>query len=749
MTQSTEVSPRPTSRKRIAVLGSGMGALSAVYWLTSQAGWEEKYDITVYQLGWRLGGKATSGRQLCDFDRSIEHGYHVLLGFYQNVFNTMRQCYDELGRDSSSPLSTFCAATPELEKLEPWRYAVLRHTDLTIAQPFNDRVEFIPMDLPERGGLPGDDQAGLDPWDTLTRALDMLAGFATHARWAESGLPAVQVPRSAGLPGDLLQRIEKLALLIGGTAAAWLVGDHPLHAARAMAATLAERRTCDPVYHFLSGIIVDLIRLYMNVLWLALKDHIGSSWLAYLAWIVQDNATSVLCGLLEDDVLRKGFDHLDEENFIDWWMRHGTVPEGTKTTAASALATFPYDLVFGYRHGDSTSPPTPTKPYPGQPNMGAGTMMKGLFRFVLNYRGAPEWMFQAGCGEALVAPMYEVLGKRGVKFEFFCKVRGLHLDPTGKLVQSISLERQATLKQAPFRPLVDIKGIPCWPYEPDYDQLVEGHELKDRHIDLESYWTDWRGQDFTLTRGQDYDLVLLGISIGALGELTAELGAANPRWQAMLDSVETNRPFVLQVWFTPTLEQLGCSAGDINGDNFYQPFNLLTSMNQVIPREGWPAGGPQSLVYYSGVFPDDPRQPPPPDPAYPPTQQRALRQASVEFLEQRAAIYLPKLLGPQGFDWSSLQSVRCPSATGEKRLDAQHWAASINPTDRYVLSVAGSGKFRLAAGDSGFDNLYLAGDWTKIGFDAGCMEATFMSGMQASRAISGSPQHIPGEASWW
>ena len=40
-----------TAKKKIVILGGGMGALTAAYQLSEQGG----YDITVYQLGWRLG----------------------------------------------------------------------------------------------------------------------------------------------------------------------------------------------------------------------------------------------------------------------------------------------------------------------------------------------------------------------------------------------------------------------------------------------------------------------------------------------------------------------------------------------------------------------------------------------------------------------------------------------------------------------------------------------------------------------
>ena len=48
---------RRKGKQRVAVLGGGTGSMAAVYGLTNEEGWQDKYDITVYQLGWRLGGK--------------------------------------------------------------------------------------------------------------------------------------------------------------------------------------------------------------------------------------------------------------------------------------------------------------------------------------------------------------------------------------------------------------------------------------------------------------------------------------------------------------------------------------------------------------------------------------------------------------------------------------------------------------------------------------------------------------------
>src|SRR5215203_2921659 len=74
-----------TAKKKIAVLGGGLGSLSTVYGLTSDPAWRDHYDITIYQMGWRLGGKGASGRNRAQNMRIEEHGLHIWMGFYQNA----------------------------------------------------------------------------------------------------------------------------------------------------------------------------------------------------------------------------------------------------------------------------------------------------------------------------------------------------------------------------------------------------------------------------------------------------------------------------------------------------------------------------------------------------------------------------------------------------------------------------------------------------------------------------------------
>jgi uncharacterized protein with NAD-binding domain and iron-sulfur cluster len=50
------------TKKKIAILGGGVGAMTAAIALTEVQNSIELYEITIYQMGGRLGRKGASGR---------------------------------------------------------------------------------------------------------------------------------------------------------------------------------------------------------------------------------------------------------------------------------------------------------------------------------------------------------------------------------------------------------------------------------------------------------------------------------------------------------------------------------------------------------------------------------------------------------------------------------------------------------------------------------------------------------------
>jgi uncharacterized protein with NAD-binding domain and iron-sulfur cluster len=166
----------------------------------------------------------------------------------------------------------------------------------------------------------------------------------------------------------------------------------------------------------------------------------------------------------------------------------------------------------------------------------------------------------------------------------------------------------------------------------------------------------------------------------------------------------------------------------------------------VIEGADWPADQqPGSIAYFCAPMPD-PDEPEPPlfsDLAYPASQLVKVEEFARRFAENDLRHLWPQVCAAGGLDCDVL--IDFAGGTGADRLSAQFWKANIDPSDRYVLSPPGSTGYRLRGDRSGYANLYLAGDWTRNGVNAGCVEAAALSGLQAARAIRGDTSPILGE----
>ncbi len=85
--------------------------------------------------------------------------------------------------------------------------------------------------------------------------------------------------------------------------------------------------------------------------------------------------------------------------------------------------------------------------------------------------------------------------------------------------------------------------------------------------------------------------------------------------------------------------------------------------------------------------------------------------------------------------WKKLGSNGLPS----QEVMLRYCRANIDPSERYVMSLADSAQYRLRANESGFSNLVLTGDWIHNGYNAGCIEASAWSGIQAANVVLGEP----------
>lgn len=704
-----------TPRRRVAVIGGGVGAMTAVFALTREPDWRERYEFDIYQLGWRLGGKGASGRDAAAGERIQEHGLHVWLGFYANAFRCMNACYEELARPPDAPLATI-------------EDAFHKHSRVVFEEHIGGAWKPWVIDFPTNDALPWESKARGTVADYLQRLL----------AWAHELLHRDDHPvrLAAGAPATptrpaWLQRLEQCvqhpesahpALALLGSALG--LARHGVESGRAV-----------PAEHH-EGLLwlLDAFKAWLERRVDGLLEH--EDWLRHL-YIGIDLALAVVRGMLRDGVIRHGsFNVINDYELRTWLVRNGA---NERISVRSAPMQAVYDLVFAYRDGDAQDP--------AKADLEAGTGLRGMLLMLFDYKGAYCWMMQAGMGDTIFAPYYQVLSgpdyRDNIRFHFFHRVLALDSED-GRNISRMSLARQVRLRDpaAGYDPLIEVKGLPCWPSEPRYEQLDpdDAMALREGHINLESWWTPWREEEakrtFELELGRDYDQVLLAVPPSAAQYLFTDRIKALPQWQnwaRMIDKVRTVQTQAVQYWTRPDLAGLGWTLGPPLLGAYAEPFSTWADMSHLLKVEHWPAeDAPHALGYFTGVWRDAPDIPPPSDHTFPARELAAVRTQGEAYFRDNLGTLWPDAMTAEGrFKPGVLRS--------------QYWRCNVDPTERYVQSVTGSTRYRLRADGAGFENLFLAGDWVRNHLNAGCVEAATIGGLLAARAISGQAVAIVGD----
>jgi len=650
--------PRTGRKRRVAVLGGGAGSLTAAWALTELDA--DGYDITVYQRGWRLGGKGASGRNLDDGMRIEEHGLHIWFGFYDNAFRVLRSVYESLDRPADHPLPTLDEA--------------FSHQDVVLLQEQRGEQWRPTWAFPflRKPGVPGDGSKTLDASDCARG----LWAWCTMLLRGESGVAGQAAMASVAALAQILRRL-------------------PDSGAPSLARLKWLRRALRKLLTRATAHNDDLYRHVVSI----------------------DFFATHLIGIVSDRVAERGFEWLDDEEYVDWLRRHGAMDQ----TCVSGPVRAVYDLAFAYQDGDTE-----------RPSAGAGTFLHGLLRLLLTYKGSFMYKMEGGMGDVVFTPFYEALKARGVKFRFFHEVDALRLSADGRHVESVDLAVQARTLNDEYEPLVDVDGLGVWPDRPLVDQLEDAARFADEPERLERAGAVRPVEHVRLRSGEDYDDVVLGIPVGAHRRIAAELIERHPRWRAMVDAVQTVCTHAVQLWTKPDLRGLGAPSGP-NGEGpiqgaFAEPTDTWADMTHLARWERHEER-PGHTAYFCGPWPDSDRAPE--------DEREAVFQHFKAFADGPLLELWPGARGTDGrFDASLL--------VGEPSLRGQYWRVNTDGSERYVLSVPGSTKHRLRAGDSGIDNLWLAGDWVRTGFSCGCIEATALSGLQCAAALSGEPVRIDG-----
>jgi len=718
------------AKQKIAILGGGISGLSAAYQLSRTPALQARFDITVYQMGWRLGGKIASGRDASG--RNLEHGLHVWFGCYDNAFRMLQEVY------SSQPQNATFKAWTDALKPQPFT---------PIGVETDGDWSYWPITWPSNAEVPGQGGLQLTLWEMITRLVAML-------RQTLTGL-GLDFPVTTALPEahGLLQGIFGLAARFGlpvGSPGRALADELAAAGAHSFLDVLkatqlwAEALGADPTRHAPQhpDAIVDLLGLLNDAFKAGPAATAAPGTTVHVVRDMLDIAQAFIKGMI-DDVLKpdQPFEALDAGGleFRAWLVKHGADPG---IVDESSIIRALYDTAFQYLDGD-----------PAHPSYAAGTAVGVLTRLVATYKGDMLWEVQSGMGEAVIAPLYRRLLGAGVKFRFFHKVRKLELSADKKQIAKIHIDRQADVVAGDYRPTFNVGGLECWGSEPDWTQLVNGAQLKAAGANFESHWnTTAATAQIALQQGADYDSVVLAISMGAYKPLNAEAGmcdeliAASSAFDQFVNKIPIVPTLSLQLWCDVTTAVLGWDMGKPAAVAGPEPLSVWADMSQVLDFEPWQnvATKPKSLHYLCGTFATPLFKQPSTNATVPAQAAAALKQAVVDWLEHSSNAAWDVACDGKSFRWEML--IDPAGRAGNNRLDAQYLRANIGPTDCCVGSPAGTTQFRLGPdpGDHGFANLFLAGEAARSGCNTSAVEGAVMTGMAAARAISGDPIEIVG-----
>lgn len=638
---------------------------------------KHQYDITLYQMGWRLGGKGASSRGING--RIEEHGLHLWLGFYENAFALMRDCYAELGRDPDTcPIATFNDAFT----MDDW----VSVTDKTYTGEWDTWT----ARFPRTPGLPGDPLGDSNP-------------FSFQSYIAQAFRLLVELFRSLSPPGSAAPNDET-----SQTSPDARLDDLLKFGQLASTAVILEAMTIAGaiVSGGLKGNLESVQSLIQRVQEMA-HNHLHTLILADAdlkrIWTIADLVLSCLRGVFRFSLYShpQGFDAINDYDWLEWLKLNGA----HETTLESAFVRGScYDLTFSYQAGD-----------PNRPAFAAGVALRCALRMFFTYRGAVFFKMSAGMGEIVFAPIYEVLRRRGVKVCFFHKLTnvGIGEDDKGAHVSSLAFDVQAQTT-GDYDPLVSVRGLPCWPAEPIVEQLeapvaaeVERQESSACVTRLELEVT------------KDFDFVVLAVSLGSIPAVCPEILAHNEKWRLMVEHVKTVGTQAMQLWLKDDMADMGVELPGGNLSGFVTPFDTWADMTRVLPFENWPVP-PRALAYFCSSLPDE---------AGSGAQAvETVRNNAIDFLNNDIQHLWPNAMHEGKFRWDAV-----PSEGMYVRANTEH-------SERYVQSLPGSVRYRISPLDRTYDNLTIAGDWTKNGLDAGCVEAAVISGRLAAHAISGLPR---------
>jgi len=567
---------------QVVIIGGGCAGMSAAWHLSQQPG----YEIHVYERSWRLGGKCASVRNADG--RILDHGLHVWLGYYENAFRMMRECYDEAQWHKSRAAGNGSPAMRTVHDSIEDAFFPEPLIGVARPEPLNDWVMWSGY-FPPGEGLPGTDfDAQTNPF-TLSYYLQRSFELLKTLMLSVIGTPKDDIPgrprpdarsrHDDAVDADFsintttsvslaIDRMTKLLRNSSLTGAAVLL----------QSVTILERwlQTLDdftpqaatsPLK--LMEAIAAQTRKFLNDV-TSIDEHVR------IRSEMIDIVLTTLVGLLRDRVPfdERGLDSINHFDYRKWLLQNGATFESLE----SRYLVGNYDFAFAYRNGERS-----------RPQLAAGVALRGAFRMLFTYRGAMFWRIRSGMGDAVFAPLYRVLlagrkvrGEDGqftagspVHFHFLHGLEAVELKAEKKGSRYVSSLTFAT------------RG------DPDELDACSSHAL-----DEFGCWPDRAAQAFrealkpdpgskTIHLGDDFDCVIFALGIEDFKACVkeAEFAKLPPKWATMAAQVKTIATQSAQVWMKRDLHDLGWYRGSGIFSALGSSFDTWADMTHALATE--------------------------------------------------------------------------------------------------------------------------------------------------------------------
>lgn len=729
--------------EKVIILGGGVGALSAAVGLVevnkkrqTHGATEPLYDIHIYQRGWRLGGKCASGRNATFGQRIEEHGLHIWAGFYESAFSIMRTVLADIAPEQGQ---------------EDLLYKLFRRQDMVL---FRDKgiqsslacwpLWFEPnendkMAFPGAQGLFESRPPMPSNITILKRIFDLLyVPFkAMTAHWLASDVAADRVWDT--LESDQQNRLREMI-----KRASSADGESNL-----MHSLLLQ--TTDPLTTPPSTMLKDLEVVLGVICWLCRECASRRDKTELSPDLQMINDLIELVGVVILQMIRYAvlshngaeivtdFAKVDHLEIIDF------VAENDPHLRNSPVLEAFFDYAFAFRHG-ATGYPTGVQ----RPTGSACSVLEGSVQLLAGYREGFFFKGRYGMGDLLCTPIYKYLKKHGVTVHFFHNVTELLPSADGRNVETIHIDQQVAFNEGGYEPQVVVANFKCWPSEPIWDNLPKDTP---RNVEYESIYgpQPTPHDQLTLTHGakgdDGFDHVVFGISAGSLKQLCPKMFDQKIEWQKTIWNLKTTRTKAFQLWFDKDLGELnpdfslaaggykfGCDSDKIGPivALLPEPFDTYSDMSQTLSQEDWGPNGPKNVAYFCSAMGDESITGIENDPEI---AKLAVFAEAIEWFETEGPVLFPGAFDSDGT--MKPGSLHLEPKQGDDAFVQQYFRANLDPSERYVLSPPNNLSYRLEAGDTTYDNLTFAGDWTKVAnMNAGCVECAAMSGLDAAAAVS-------------